>query len=360
MPVWPNKRRVDENMPRAKKNSTSDASPEKQIYDLKQLLEISKSLNSVIDYSTLIEAILYTCMGQMKTLGVAIFTKKNFDACCFQLNRNYCGFELANDYDYSIPEDHPLIKMLSQHNSSTTIAEIRENIPIDAPIEALIALDPSLIVPLKAKNHTNGLLVLGEQITAEPYSEYEKEHIMNIASLAAIAISNAALLEMTTTDMMTHLKLKHYFYTVLMEKLEISTSQKMPLSVLMLDIDFFKRFNDTYGHACGDVVLQMVASVVQQNTRNQDMAARYGGEEFVVMLCDTPAQTAEKIAERIRTSIENLDILYDGQHLNLTISIGVAEYNPEIDSTAKNLVDRADKALYNSKQTGRNKVSLAD
>jgi len=90
------------------------------------------------------------------------------------------------------------------------------------------------------------------------------------------------------------------------------------------------------------------------------MAARYGGEEFVVMLCDTNATTACKIAERIRTSIENLDILYDGQHLNLTISIGVAEKKPGTDQNARVLVDRADKALYNSKQTGRNKVSLAE
>ena len=347
-------------MARSKKNSTSDASIEKQIYDLKQLLEISKSLNSVIDFSTLIEAILYTCMGQMKTLGIAIFTKKNFDAASFQLNRNYCGFELDSEFDYSIPEDHPLVKMMNLQNMCLTIEDVRKNIEPDSPIESLIALQPSLIVPLKAKNHISGLLLLGEQITSEPYSEYEKEHILNIASLAAIAISNAALLEMTTTDMMTHLKLKHYFYTVLMEKLEIGTAQEMSVSVLMLDIDFFKRFNDTYGHACGDVVLQMVASVIQQNTRNQDMAARYGGEEFVVMLSDTPSKTAQKIAERIRNSIENLDILYDGQHLNLTISIGVAQYNPEIDTTAKNLVDRADKALYTSKQTGRNKVTVAD
>jgi len=347
-------------MARSKKNATSVASSEKQIYDLKQLLEISKSLNSVLDFSTLIEAILYTCMGQMKTLGVAIFTKKNFDASCFNLNRNYYGFELDNQFEYTIPEDHPMITLLNQQNACFTIPEIRKHMEPDRPLEGLFALHPSLIVPLKAKNHISGLLVLGEQITSEPYSEYEKEHIMNIASLAAIAINNAALIEMTTTDMMTHLKLKHYFYTILVEKLEICEPQKIPLSVLMLDIDFFKRFNDTYGHACGDVVLQMVAKVVQQNTRNQDMAARYGGEEFVVMLCDTPAPTAMKIAERIRTSIENLDILYDGQHLNLTISIGVAEYTPAIDKTAKNLVDRADKGLYNSKQTGRNKVSVAE
>lgn len=348
-------------MAKAKKNSVAEASLEKQIYDLRQLLEISKSLNSVIDFSALIDALLYTCMGQMKTLGVAIFTKKNFDANCFHLNRNYYGFELNNDYDYSIPEDHPLIVKLSEMNSCVTIPEIKKaKIFIDAPLKGLISLDPSLIVPLKSKNHVNGLLVLGEQITTEPYSDYDREHILNIASLAAIAISNAALIEMTTTDMMTHLKLKHYFYTVLMEKLEISNTQNIPLSVLMLDIDFFKRFNDTYGHACGDVVLQMVASVVQQNTRNQDMAARYGGEEFVVMLCDTPASAALKIAERIRSSIENLDILYEGQHLTLTLSVGVAEYNADVDKTTKNLVERADKALYESKQAGRNRVTLAN
>ncbi|MBN1616023.1 MAG: GGDEF domain-containing protein [Spirochaetales bacterium] len=348
-------------MAKAKKNSAGDASLEKQIYDLKQLLEISKSLNSVIDFSTLIEAILYTCMGQMKTLGVAIFTKKNFDASCFQLNRNYYGFELTNDHEYFIPEDHPFIKKLNTVNACITVEDLAKmELEEDKPISALIALNPSLIVPLKAKNHITGLLVLGEQITSEPYSDYEKEHIINIAALAAIAINNAGLLEMTTTDMMTHLKLKHYFYTVLMEKLELSEQQKIPLSVLMLDIDFFKRFNDTYGHACGDVVLQMVASVVQQNTRNQDMAARYGGEEFCVMLCDTADKTAMKIAERIRKSIENLDILYEDQHLSLTISIGVAQYNPEVDHSAKALVDRADKALYNSKQSGRNRVSLAE
>jgi diguanylate cyclase (GGDEF)-like protein len=90
------------------------------------------------------------------------------------------------------------------------------------------------------------------------------------------------------------------------------------------------------------------------------MAARYGGEEFVIMLCDTPLEAGKKIAERIRNSIENLDILYDGQHLSLTISIGLAQYSQKIDTTAKILVDRADKALYVSKQTGRNKVSVAD
>ncbi|ULQ58700.1 GGDEF domain-containing protein [Brucepastera parasyntrophica] len=348
-------------MGKQRRRITSSASVDKQIYDLKQLLEISKSLNSSLDFSTLIDALLYTCMGQMKTLGVAIFTRKSFDASCFQMNQNYYGFELSNDFEYSIPEDHSFVKLLSKQNTCFSIDEIKKSsIEIDTPINELISLNPSLVVPLKARTHINGILLLGEQITSEEYSIYDKEHILNIAALASIAINNAALLEMSTTDMMTHLKLKHYFYAVLSEKLEISDDQNSPLSVLMLDIDFFKRFNDTYGHACGDFVLQMVASIIQQNTRTQDMAARYGGEEFVVLLSETELATAKKIAERIRSSIENLDILYDEQHLSLTISIGVAEYNSEVDTSPKKLVERADKALYASKQAGRNRVTVAN
>ncbi len=346
-------------MAKIKKNASTEASKEKQIYDLKQLLEISKSLTAVLDFSTLIEAILYTCMGQMKTLGVAIFTKKNFDASFYQLSGNYCGFELTDDLDYAFPEDHPLFAHLSKPGACHTEADLRDLLPTDGPLKALYALKPSLIVPLKTKNRVNGMLVLGEQISSEPYSDYEKEHILNIAALASIAISNAALLEMTTTDMMTHLKLKHYFYTVLVEKIEFCAEQGLSLSVLMIDIDFFKRFNDTYGHSCGDTVLQMVANVIQQNTRTQDMAARYGGEEFVVMLCETAGHSAHKIAERIRSSIENLDILYDGQHLSLTVSAGVAEFDPLRDKSAKLLVDRADKALYEAKSSGRNAVKIA-
>ena len=131
-------------------------------------------------------------------------------------------------------------------------------------------------------------------------------------------------------------------------------------SVLMLDIDHFKRFNDTYGHSCGDVVLQQVAQVIQSNVRTQDMAARYGGEEFVVMLSDTEPALAFQIAERIRKSIEKMDVVYENQHLFVTISIGVASYDPSRDSSPKMLVDRADAALYVSKQRGRNQVSSAE
>lgn len=342
----------------SKKNSRHKISLEKQVYDLKQLLEISKSLNSTLDLPVLIEAFLYICMGQFQITGAALFTKHNFDAVLFQLGQNYYGLDVKEDVDYSIPEEHPLISALVRCPACVTMDKLLgDGLELDSTVASLKSLNPSLIVPLKMRGVVNGILVLGEQIKAGEYSDYEKEQAVTMASLAAVAINNALLFDMSTTDVMTRLRLKHFFFTALSEKIGAAYNKGMRLSVIMFDIDFFKRFNDTYGHECGDFVLQKTAEVIQNNTRSQDLAARFGGEEFVVMLCETNLDEAQKIAERIRISIENMDIEYESQHLTITISAGVAQYNPFIDVLAKDLVERADMALYASKNNGRNRVT---
>ena len=343
-----------------KKNSNRKVSAEKQIYDLKQLLEISKSLNSTLDLPMLIETFLYVCMAQFQVTGAALFTKPNFDATSFQLGDNFYSIDTNKDIDYSIPEGHPLISSLARSSDCLTMEMILESgISIDKTIAAIESLDPSLIVPLKIKGVVNGILVLGEQIEKAEYSDYEIEQAVTMASLAAITINNALLLDMSTTDIMTHLKLKHFFYTTLSEKIEEAFSTGVNISVIMFDIDYFKRFNDNYGHECGDFVLQKTAEVIQSNTRATDLAARYGGEEFVVMLCNTTLEEAEKIAERIRRSIERMDIVYEQQHLTIAISAGVAQYSPIVDNSPRDLVERADMALYISKNNGRNRVTIA-
>lgn len=335
---------------------------EKEIFDLKQLLQISKSLNSVLEFDRLIEAILYIVMAQLKTLGAAIFTKKSFDDNLFVLNRDHYGFDIIRDAQYSINVDHPLINFLDKSDSGCTPDEISKNIKTDKIVKDLFSLSPSFFVPLKAKNRMIGFLLLGEKMeSSHQFTDYEKNIIENIASLAAMAINNSQLLEMTTTDIMTHLKLKHYFFTLLMEHLytiNSSGEKKETLSILMIDIDFFKNINDTYGHAAGDIVLEEVAKIIKSCTRNADTAARYGGEEFVVMLNNTSASAAMAVAERIRKSVEEKSIMYDGKKINVTISIGVSSYNFDLES-AKSIVERADKALYESKQNGRNRVTLS-
>ena len=337
---------------------------EKQLYDYGQLVEVAKSLCSVLEFSTLIESILYTCMCQMRVLGAGMFVLKSFDSDCFTLENNYSGFDPDMELEYTIPTNHPIISYLCETNQAFTIDELEENLEKGVLLKQLSSLNPSLVVPLKLKNHLNGILLLGDRIMLDDencyYTEYERDQIIKIASLASIAINNASLIEQTTTDMMTHLKLKHYFFTVLSEKLEFSALNKMPISVLMLDIDFFKKFNDTYGHACGDFVLQKVSRSIFDSIRGQDLAGRYGGEEFVVMLYNTDADAAMMVAERIRKNIAEQQLQYEGNTMSLTISIGVSVFDVDNPITAKELVEMADRALYQSKANGRNRVTLAD
>lgn len=338
---------------------------EKKIYDLQQLLEISRSLCSTLEFSNLIESILYTCMGQFRVLGAGIFVLNALDSDSLQLCENYSGIDINPNVKYEIPSTNELVKFLENNPYPLSMDELKSKLDAGTDISMLASLHPSLIVPLIQHNHLNGILVLGEKITLmaeDTYTDDEKEQAAGIASLAAIAINNAALVERSSTDMMTHLKLKYFFFNVLTDKLDSALVNNKNVSVIMFDIDFFKRFNDTYGHACGDYVLQTVAKVIKSSVRSQDLAARYGGEEFTVLLNETRKEDAITVAGRIRSKIEQYDFNYENQHVKVTISVGVSTFdtveNPV--TLPKVLVDQADQALYVSKRSGRNRVTFAD
>lgn len=338
---------------------------EKKIYDLQQLLEVSLSLCSTLEFSTLVESILYTCMGQFHVLGAGIYVLNALDAASFHLDSNYNGIDLNPNISYIIPMSNPIISLLESSNKAYTVSELVKNLPDGTDLNMITTLKPSLVVPLVQHNHLNGILLLGERITLADdasYSDYEKEQVSVIASLASVAINNAALLERSSTDMMTHLKLKYFFYNVLTDKLDQALAGEKNLSVIMFDIDFFKRFNDTYGHACGDYVLQTVAKIIKSSIRDKDMASRYGGEEFTVLLNETNTEDAMIVAERIRSKVEQFDFCYEDQHVKVTISIGVSTFDKILNplTSPKLLVDQADQALYVSKRSGRNRVTFAD
>ncbi|MDX1696340.1 MAG: GGDEF domain-containing protein, partial [Ketobacteraceae bacterium] len=129
-----------------------------------------------------------------------------------------------------------------------------------------------------------------------------------------------------------------------------------PLSVIMLDVDHFKRFNDDYGHQTGDEVLKMVAQAMQSSLRPNDMVARYGGEEFVILLPKTRLKHSLQVAERLRRKVERTPINAEDKAIpGVTISLGVAQWQPGISLEA--LIGQADEALYRAKESGRNRVS---
>jgi len=164
------------------------------------------------------------------------------------------------------------------------------------------------------------------------------------------------LRENALRDPMTGLYNRRFLEEYVSALVSGSKRRKSPFSVLMLDLDFFKQVNDTHGHEAGDKVIKTLADILQRNVRGSDMAVRYGGEEFLLVLMDTGAAAAEKVAEKIRVDVENTKIPLPGGMLQKTISIGVAEY-PDDSDTFWQVVKFADVALYRAKSDGRNRVT---
>ncbi len=331
---------------------------ERKIYDLKQILEISKGLSSTLDYNTLIDSILLTLMGQMQLLKAGIFLRKGVGFDNFTLHRNYKGFEIDHTTEYEIISLSETVRFIAREFRCFTLEDLIKGNLADSSFSLLKMLDPGLIVPLVSKGELNGIMILGERIKKVEFSPSEMDYVLQIASLAGIAIHNARLYDMATTDMMTKLKIHHFFQATLNEIFEKSLVTKKPLSLIMADIDHFKDFNDRYGHITGDSVLKMVAQVLMENIRPSDTAARYGGEEFAVIMPKTEITEALIAAERIRESIANVKLKNGDDELGITISIGISQLDPESDRVKEDLISRTDRALYVSKKNGRNRVSF--
>ena len=214
-----------------------------------------------------------------------------------------------------------------------------------------------LCVPLIAKGEVIGVINITNKKHDKLFNQKDLEFITSLANQAAIAIDNAKLYELATKDGMTKLYIYRHFYTLLENEIRRCSRYKRNMSLIMMDIDNFKRINDTYGHLTGDTILKNLAIVLQESVRKIDIPARYGGEEFVVILPETDKEDACIIAERIRKNVSQIVVkVNETQDLSPTISVGVAQYSTD-GQEAKELINAADTALYYSKHNGKNMVS---
>lgn len=219
-----------------------------------------------------------------------------------------------------------------------------------------------VVVPVRIENV--GDMALLAASTSSSYVDLLTDDILvalqnHIQSALTNAHKYDAIRRQVVTDHLTGLYNRRYFMNRAGEEIERSLRYQQPLSVLMIDIDHFKDFNDTYGHATGDRVLQTVAHAVKDTLREPDVCSRHGGEEFAVLLPNTPGDSAYYVAERVRRTLR--DTRYTGLGLpteaNVTISIGVATC-PRDATVLDDLMELADKALYQAKADGRDTVVL--
>ncbi len=163
-----------------------------------------------------------------------------------------------------------------------------------------------------------------------------------------------AIKELSLTDPLTKIKNRRSFFDISEEYLKLAIKRKKPLSLMILDIDFFKKVNDTYGHTIGDDILKLLAKTVPLALRETDVFARYGGEEFVILLPDSSLQNSIQVAQKVRSIIEQKTYKGTKHNLNITVSIGLAELTNE--QTVQELITKADELLYKAKENGRNRV----
>ena len=160
---------------------------------------------------------------------------------------------------------------------------------------------------------------------------------------------------MTIVDGLTQIHNKRYLYEALERELIRARRHDRDMSLLMFDIDYFKRINDQFGHLAGDFVLRELARIVQERIRRDEVFARYGGEEFVILLPETSLDGAQALAENLRARVAEHPFTFQGERIPVTISVGGALLLGE-DKTATDLIQRADAKLYEAKRGGRNRV----
>jgi diguanylate cyclase (GGDEF)-like protein len=217
-------------------------------------------------------------------------------------------------------------------------------------------------VPLRAGENVFGVMVMASS-TGRELSLAEMERLQVLGNQSSLSLQNAILhgeLErLSVTDRLTELFNHGYFRQRLDEEFKRSSRFGHALSLIMIDIDDFKAFNDTHGHVRGDDILKGVSAVIRGNLREMDIAARYGGEEFVVLLPETEREGAVAVAERIREDVEQLGVSVVGHgRVSRTVSVGVACY-PNDAQSAIRLLEQADKAMYAAKRAGKNRVESA-
>lgn len=330
---------------------------DRQMHSLKILFDIGQSLNFINDLTKLLELILDQAVevaeaekGSLMMLdrdelevkvvrGIDKITEekiRNGEIRCtrISLGEGIAGRVAKTGQPLLIEDTSTDERFLASRNSNV------QNI---------------LCVPLKVYEETIGVINISNKKGGKTFSEEDLRIITSLADQAAVAINNAKLYELAVTDGTTKLFIRRHFMQRLDEEFRRAKRYGHKLSLLMMDLDHFKKLNDTHGHQAGDVVLIDTSKIFKRSIRTTDIAARYGGEEFCILLPETDTLGAIAIAERLRRGVETTLFRFQEMEMRTTISIGVSTFPRDADNTQQ-LIRSADEALYKAKKMGRNLV----
>lgn len=264
-------------------------------------------------------------------------------------------YDMTKELSKNFSEDDSIRIFKAKLSDSVRCDECRFVLPAVEEKKTIPQAPEGSVIPLIAQQQLLGYLLL------KGCSSEGLEKAAILAHQLALVIRRDRLYRqvesLAITDSLTGVHTRRYILERFHEELLRARTQKIPISFLMIDVDYFKHFNDQYGHLTGDQILRNVATIIQENIRQIDIIGRYGGEEFCVILPEADGSGAQYVAERMRQAVEKAVVKAYDTKVRLTISIGIACYPADGKKVAE-LIDKADWALYRAKKIGRNKVCV--
>ncbi|WP_027340366.1 sensor domain-containing diguanylate cyclase [Halonatronum saccharophilum] len=329
---------------------------ERNVAGLSTLQRTSNTINSTLDLNEVIDMTVDVIMG---TMGVSM-------AGLFLLEGKDKKLVLASSSGVPMNEEKRKIIYGAKRLAGDTINKgeflITDN--IDKNIREKfdsINLMSVVSIPLKVRGRIIGAITAAQIGFKRNFKEADRKFLETLANQIAIAIDNASMYkqmeELATRDGLTKLYNHSYFQESLSQEIDKAQRYERDLSLIIMDIDNFKDFNDTYGHQVGDEVLKNLARLLEDQARNSDIVARYGGEEFVIILPETNKEGAFVMGQRINKEVRNMVVRYDELNLKVTISIGAASFSSEM--SQKDLISAADNALYKAKAEGKDRTCIS-
>ena len=318
----------------------------RQVEHLSILREIGLAISASLDLNETLQIIASVVQGALDVKRVTIFEIEKADDVLRPVVARY-GSDLITRARL---EEEVVSRRGTPHGEA--LAQKSVVLVNQAPKSAAY-------VPLLTKNESVGLLLIEDPRDTLPFNQDDLALFQQLGSQIAIAIHNAHLYAMAVTDGLTGLFVRRYFDLRMEEELAKARRYQRPFSLLLFDIDHFKKFNDTHGHQTGDMVLKQFAKILQRGTRAADICCRYGGEEMAIILPETALDEATILANKLCVAVRNNVFTgSSGQDLSVTTSIGVAEFAPAYE-TVQSMVEAVDAMLYQAKKLGRNRVEIA-
>ncbi|OIO80581.1 MAG: hypothetical protein AUJ89_02970 [Candidatus Omnitrophica bacterium CG1_02_43_210] len=322
------------------------------------LSDLAKEISSILDPEGLLKLVMGKAVKLFSAKTCAIFhVDTAANKLSYACSVGYYADELS-DLKLTADEESGMAGWCAKNGKFMSMDEIQRN----PHLSDLLRQNKFPIIfcqPIVQHGKTLAVICVGE--VEKKLDELELMRFAStLANLSAIAMENAKFVdgmkEQAIRDGLTGLYNHRYFYELLDDKMKNVRKAGTALAVFLIDIDHFKKFNDTYGHQLGDFILQKTAAILSSNAQKTDVVARYGGEEFVIVSIGNNTDVIAKLAEGIRVAVEGAVFSHGNLKLSVTISLGVAFYDLKANIAASELVKFSDQALYKAKESGRNKV----